>query len=144
MDQQKDVTNLRNFEMDRIIFNIGKPNICPMNSRYFRSLSLLVVFLLIISSLSGQELPAAKPEDVGLSSERLQRLTSVFQAYVTDKKMAGSVVLVARHGKVVYFNSFGKRDIESGTDMKNDAIFRIASQTKAIVSVGIMILQEEG
>jgi CubicO group peptidase (beta-lactamase class C family) len=58
--------------------------------------------------------------------------------------MAGSVVLIARHGKVAYFSSFGKRDIESGAAMQNDAIFRIASQTKALISVGIMILQEEG
>jgi CubicO group peptidase (beta-lactamase class C family) len=114
-----------------------------MNKSYLRTLSLLVT-LLIVSSLWAQDLPSAKPEDVGLSAERLQRLTSVFQTYVSDKKLAGSVVLVARHGKVAYFNSFGKRDIESGADMKNDAIFRIASQTKAIVSVGIMILQEEG
>lgn len=115
-----------------------------MRQLYSRSLFIFVVLLLLVSSLWAQDLPTAKPEDVGLSSERLQRLSAVFQAYATDKKMAGSVVLIARHGKVAYFNSFGKRDIESNSDMKNDAIFRIASQTKALVSVGIMILQEEG
>ena len=115
-----------------------------MHGRNIRSLSLFVVFVFLVSGLWAQELPVTKPEDVGLSSERLQRLTAVFQAYAADKKMAGSVVLVARHGKVAYFNSFGKRDLESGAAMEKDAIFRIASQTKALVSVGIMILQEEG
>ncbi len=115
-----------------------------MHSISTKSLFTFIVSLLLISSLWAQELPTAKPEDVGLSSERLQRLTAVFQAYATEKKMAGSVVLIARHGKVAYFNSFGKRDIEANAAMQNDAIFRIASQTKALVSVGIMILQEEG
>ena len=109
-----------------------------------RRITFLFVFLILVSSLHAQELPVGKPEELGFSSERLQRLTQVFQSYVTDKKMAGSVVLIARHGKVAYFNSFGKRDIESNAAMQNDAIFRIASQTKALVSVGIMILQEEG
>jgi CubicO group peptidase (beta-lactamase class C family) len=115
-----------------------------MRARYTRSLFMIAFLLLFVSGLWAQDLPIAKPEDVGMSSERLQRLTAVFQAYANDKKMAGSVVLIARHGKVAYFNSFGKRDIESGAAMQNDAIFRIASQTKALISVGIMILQEEG
>ncbi len=115
-----------------------------MRNLYLRSFSWLVLSLLLVTGSWAQELATARPEDVGFSSERLKRLTDVFQAYAADKKMAGSVILVARHGKVAYFNSFGKRDIESGAAMQNDAIFRIASQTKAIVSVGIMILQEEG
>ncbi|MEY4930550.1 MAG: hypothetical protein RI909_1274 [Bacteroidota bacterium] len=115
-----------------------------MFSRYIRRSTLLFVLLIFVSVLRAQELPVGKPEDLGFSSERLQRLTNVFQAYADDKKMAGSVVLVMRHGKVAYFNSFGKRDIEANAAMQNDAIFRIASQTKALVSVGIMILQEEG
>ncbi len=115
-----------------------------MINQPIRRITFLFVFLILVSSLHAQELPVGKPEELGFSSERLQRLTQVFQSYVTDKKMAGSVVLIARHGKVAYFNSFGKRDIESNAAMQNDAIFRIASQTKALVSVGIMILQEEG
>lgn len=113
-----------------------------MFNHHFRN--ILFIFLFLASTLHAQELPVAKPEELGLSSERLQRLTSVFQAYADDKKMSGSVVLVARYGKVAYFNSFGKRDIEANAAMQNDAIFRIASQSKALISVGIMILQEEG
>ena len=115
-----------------------------MISQTLCRISFLFVFLILVSTLIAQDLPLGKPEELGFSPERLQRLTSVFQAYADDKKMSGSVVLVMRHGKVAYFNSFGKRDIEANASMQNDAIFRIASQTKALVSVGIMILQEEG
>lgn len=114
-----------------------------IRSSFLKSYFLFVLFL-FVTTLYAQDLPVGKPEELGFSPERLQRLTSVFQAYADDKKMAGSVVLVARHGKVAYFNSFGKRDIEANAAMQNDAIFRIASQTKALVSVGIMMLQEEG
>jgi len=115
-----------------------------MFTQSFRRFTFLFISLILVSSLYAQELPVGKPEELGFSPERLQRLTTVFQAYANDKKMSGSVVLVARHGKVAYFNSFGKRDIEANAPMQNDAIFRIASQTKALISVGIMILQEEG
>ncbi len=91
-----------------------------------------------------QGLPRTGPEDVGLSSERLQRISDVFRKYVDDGRLSGAVALVARHGKVAYLESFGSRDMESEAPMAEDAIFRIASQTKALVSVGIMILQEEG
>jgi len=111
--------------------------------RLFRQkIALLAISLILVASLHAQELPTGKPEDVGLSSDRLQRLTTSFEAYATDKKMAGSVVLVARHGKVAYFNAFGKRDLEANASMQNDVIFRIASQSKALISVGITIRQE--
>lgn len=115
-----------------------------MFAQSIRRITFIFISLILVSSLYAQELPVGKPEELGFSPERLQRLTTVFQAYANDKKMSGSVVLVARHGKVAYFNAFGKRDIEANAPMQNDAIFRIASQTKALISVGIMILQEEG
>jgi CubicO group peptidase (beta-lactamase class C family) len=102
------------------------------------------LFTLVIGISVGQNLPGAKPEDVGLSSDRLSRIDAVFNGYVKDNKMAGSVILIARKGKVAYHKSFGYRDIAAKSAMTNDVIFRIASQTKAIVSAGIMILQEEG
>jgi CubicO group peptidase (beta-lactamase class C family) len=74
----------------------------------------------------------------------LQRLSEVLQDYVSDARLAGAVALVASHGQVAYMEAFGHRDLESGSLMREDAIFRIASQTKAIVSVGVMILQEQG
>ena len=75
---------------------------------------------------------------------RLNGVTDAFKAYVNDGKLAGAVVLVAHRGKVVYLEPFGQRDRESRAPMKRDTIFRIASQTKALVSVGIMMLQEQG
>ncbi|MDA0194244.1 MAG: serine hydrolase [Bacteroidetes bacterium] len=107
----------------------------------------LVYFLLLLFFFNGliaQQIQTASPEEVGISSERLARLTDAFKRYADNKKMAGSTILVARKGKVAYYEAFGQRDIESKSTMPKDAIFRIASQSKAIVSVGIMILQEEG
>jgi CubicO group peptidase (beta-lactamase class C family) len=115
-----------------------------MSGNNITRISSFFVVLIFVFNVHAQEFPVGKPDELGFSPERLQRLTSVFQTYCDDKKMAGSVVLLVRHGKVAYFNSFGKKDIESSAPMTNDVIFRIASQTKAIVSAGIMILQEEG
>ncbi len=110
----------------------------------FRFTSLIVLFNLVLFSLYAQSLQEVTPESVGMSTERLQRLTDRFEQYVEDDKMAGSVILVARKGKVAYYEAIGMSDIESKQTMEKDAIFRIASQTKAIISVGIMILQEQG
>jgi CubicO group peptidase (beta-lactamase class C family) len=86
----------------------------------------------------------ARPEDAGLSSERLERLTLALEEYVERDELAGSVTLIARRGKIAYLQAVGQRDRESGAPMRTDAIFRIASQSKAIVSVGALILAEEG
>ncbi len=108
--------------------------------------ALLLVFLgfILQFQLSAQTLEKVAPEKVGISSERLTFLTTTFQNYVDAKKLSGSVILVARKGQIAYLKSFGKSDIENNVAMKDNTIFRIASQTKAIVSVGIMMLQEEG
>ena len=91
------------------------------------------------------QVPApAVPETVAVSSERLERLTATLQRYVDNGQLAGGVALVARHGRVVYHEAFGMRDMESREAMQKDAIFRIASQTKALVSVAVMVLQEQG
>lgn len=92
----------------------------------------------------GQALETIRPEEVGMSPARLERLTGALQRYVDDGELAGAVALVARHGHIAYFESVGLADVERKAAMRRDTIFRIASQTKAIVSVGIMILQEEG
>jgi CubicO group peptidase (beta-lactamase class C family) len=106
---------------------------------------LLVIFSSFIWIVApGQELVIGKPEELGFSTQRLARIDQVFNSYVTENKMAGSVILVARKGKIAYYKAFGFRDKESNSKMELGSIFRIASQTKAIVSVGIMMLQEEG
>ena len=91
-----------------------------------------------------QDLVSGAPEAVAVSTDRLERLDDAMEQYVEEKRLAGSVVLVARESQVVYHKAFGMRDIESGAAMQTDAMFRIASQSKAIVSAGVMALQEQG
>lgn len=93
---------------------------------------------------SAQALEASVPEALGLSSVRLERLSNALDDYVNDEQLAGSVTIVARHGKIAYFEAFGMRDIDSSSAMQLDTIFRIASQSKAVVTAAAMILQEEG
>lgn len=112
--------------------------------KLLRSATVILSFFLFVPFLQAQELTATNPENLGFSSERLERLSGVFRQYADEKKMAGSVVLISRFGEVAFFEAFGLSDLESGTPMEKDAIFRIASQTKAIVSTGILMLQEEG
>jgi len=86
----------------------------------------------------------AKPEDVGMSSRRLQNVTRLVQSYIDDGKYAGAISLVARRDKVVHFETYGMMDAEAGRPMQPDTIFRIASMTKPIASVALMTLYEEG
>jgi CubicO group peptidase (beta-lactamase class C family) len=87
---------------------------------------------------------AAKPEDVGLSSERLDRIASAIQRSIDEGRIAGAVSLVARQGKIVYFKAAGMANRETKTPMRTDAIFRICSMSKPITSVAVMMLYEEG
>jgi len=107
----------------------------------------LLWFLLCIQwsvGLYAQSIQTVAPDQVGFSSERLTRLDQTLQQYVDQSWMSGGVVLVMRDGQALYYTSFGMRDVESADPMQVDDMFRIASQTKALVSVGIMILQEQG
>lgn len=104
----------------------------------------LLLLLLAVPGARGQTLTQVQPDEVGFSPERLQRLTDVLDAYVAEGRLPGGVALVARHGRVAYLEAFGYRDREAGAPMRTDDLFRIASQTKALVSVGVMMLQEEG
>ena len=87
---------------------------------------------------------SAGPKSAGFSAERLQRIDARLEDYVDRGEVAGVVGLIARHGKVVYHKSFGHRDAEAKEPMTNDVIFRIASMTKPIASVALMMLWEEG
>ncbi len=84
------------------------------------------------------------PESVGFSSERLSRITSLLQGYVDRGELPGMIATVARQGQTVYFEKVGWMDCEARKPMCDDAIFRIASMTKPITSVAIMLLYEEG
>jgi CubicO group peptidase (beta-lactamase class C family) len=91
-----------------------------------------------------QGLPTAKPETVGLSSERLERVSRALRSEIEAGKFPGAVALVARKGQVVYFESFGVRDPATGAPMGKDAIFRLYSMTKPFASVAAMMLMEDG
>lgn len=87
---------------------------------------------------------AQRPEDVGFSSERLQRLTARMQEGVAKGEYPGAVLMIGRHGKVAYAQTFGVLNPETGAPMREDAIFRIASMTKPLASLAVMMLSEEG
>ena len=105
---------------------------------------VLTVVLVFSATVVWAQLPTAPPEQVGLSTARLGRLGPVFKTEVEQGKLPGAVVVVARKGKIAYFESFGHRDKASGARMTNDTIFRIYSMTKPLVSVAAMMLMEEG
>ena len=85
-----------------------------------------------------------EPEAVGLSTERLSRIDKVMEAHIAQQKIAGGVTLLARHGKIAHLGAYGMMDVEAEKPMMPDTIFRIASMTKPITSVAVMMLYEEG
>ena len=109
--------------------------------RCARALTLLV---LLGCGLAAQQLPTAPPPSVGISTERLERMHRGRQAFVDRREVAGIVTLVARDGKIVDVHAVGFQDVESKTPMRADTIFRIASMSKPITSVAVMMLYEEG
>lgn len=108
--------------------------------RYLFCLTLFVS--LTLSSFA--QLKEAAPETAGASSERLKRIDNLLQEYIDKKWIGGATAIVVKDGKIIYYKALGLSDVDNKTAMKKDAIFRIASQTKAITSVAIMMLYEEG
>lgn len=104
----------------------------------------LLGWILIASLAFAQDLPTASPEAVGLSSARLARVTEVVKGEIAKGRYPGAVALVARRGKVAYFEALGQRDPQSGAPMTKDAIFRLYSMTKPFASVAAMMLVEDG
>src|SRR5262245_1015797 len=89
-------------------------------------------------------LTEAPPAQVGVSAERLERISTALQTAIKENRIPGAVALVARRGKIVYHQAFGMADNEARRELKKDDIFRIASQSKAITATAVMILWEEG
>lgn len=108
---------------------------------YSRALLLFAAFSLVAS---GAEIPRTSPEKVGLSHERLDRVTRALKADVERGHLAGAIGVVARNGKIAYWETVGMADKEAGKPMRDDTIFRIYSMTKPIVGVALMTLFEEG
>ena len=99
---------------------------------------------LVLSAAVAQEVPVVKPETVGLSPERLERIAGTVQRSIDEKRIAGAVTLVARRGHVAWFKAQGMADREAGKPMRPDTMFRICSMTKPITSLAVMMLYEEG
>lgn len=106
--------------------------------------AVLIISLSCLMAVSAQTLTSAKPETVGLSPERLKRIDNMVNGLVEKQGIPGAVVLIVRNGKIAYYEAYGYSDAENKKRMQKDNIFRIASQTKAIASLAVMMLFEEG
>ena len=118
-------------------------NLHPLIKR--AALGLLALPLFMLSNIAqANDFPTAAPEEVGVSSDRLQRLSNTMQRYIDSNMLAGTVSLVSRNGKVIHVESQGWKNKETGEQMTDDSIFVIMSMTKPIVSAALMMLYEEG
>lgn len=109
----------------------------------YKTICLLLMFALITGCTHDEmNMNITQPEKVGLSSDRLNQIKPLMQRYIDENKLPGMITMVARHGKLVSFEQFGLMD--TGKPMQNDAIFRIASMTKPIISAAVMTLIDEG
>src|SRR5215510_1270723 len=108
------------------------------------SLKIFLLLILIVFPLVAATIPNAKPEEVGLSSERLQKIHQMLQRRIDAGDISGAVTLVARKGRIAHFETHGMMDIETKKPMARDAIFRLASMSKPITGVAIMMLIEDG
>jgi CubicO group peptidase (beta-lactamase class C family) len=107
-----------------------------------KKLTFFLIQLFLVQAVFSQGLPSAKPEEEGMSADRLNRIKPFMQRYVDENKLPGIITLVARNGKVVHFEKYGMMDTDK--PMQLNTIFRIASMSKAITSVAVMMLYEEG
>jgi CubicO group peptidase (beta-lactamase class C family) len=98
----------------------------------------------VLSTARAQELPPAKPEAVGMSSQRLARIDSMMQRHIAAGTLANAVTLVMRDGKVVQFKAYGLADPAKGTPLRSDALFYMVSSSKPITAVAVLLMMEEG
>ena len=106
--------------------------------------ALLVVLSLGVVTAASDEIRSARPERLGMSTERMVRIDALMEREIREGRLAGAVCVLARHGKVAYCKAFGTQNLEWKTPMAQDAVFRIYSMTKPVTSVGLMMLYEEG
>ena len=125
-------------------------NFRPHLKRHLKRLADCAALALVLPTLAlplfaaAGDLPRATPEQVDLSSQRLGLITETLKADVAANKIPGAVLLIARRGKVAYFESVGKLDAATSVPMGKDAIFRIYSMSKPITTVAAMMLVEDG
>ncbi len=129
--------------------NLARPTAFILGTRAFFLAALACLLAFPVAAQTGTTISKgatapASPESAGLSAERLERITSAIQKSVEDGRIAGGVALVARRGKVVYLKAAGNADRDAKKPMRTDNLFRIASMTKPITCVAVMILYEDG
>ncbi len=103
-----------------------------------------LIAMLAVSTAIAREIPTVAPEKEGFSAERLARLNAKMHSYVDQGSTAGVITLIARHGRIIHFDAYGKADIESGTPMQANSLFRMYSMTKPVTSTALLMLYEEG
>lgn len=107
-------------------------------------LRLLAILAVCSTTVLAAAVNLAKPEETGMSAERLARIRTVMQSHIAAKDISGAVTLVARHGKTVHFEAVGLADLETQKPMQVGSLFRMASMTKPVTAVAILMLMEEG
>ncbi len=107
-------------------------------------MQLVLLLLTSIFSYAQSDFEISSPESQGFSSERLMLLNQAMHSYVDDNELSGIQTAIVKNGKLIHFDSYGSSDISENDPLKEDDIFRIASMTKPIVSIGLMMLLEEG
>ena len=115
-----------------------------MNAPLKRAVTATALSVALVAVHVYASAPTAKPEDVGLSAERLKRVTELMQRQIDAGTFSGAVTLIARNGRVAHFESQGLMDLESKKPMQKDAIFRIMSMTKPVVAAAVLMMVEEG
>ncbi len=116
----------------------------PSRAPTFAAVVVCCLLLCTGSAVLARDLPQAKPAREGMSAERLDRLSRYMQQAVNDGTMVGGLGLIARHGHVVYEETYGQADRNPPRPMTNDTIFRIYSMSKPITSLAVLMLYEEG
>jgi len=109
-----------------------------------RALIASLLNAVLLSQSFAASLALSKAEDAGISSERLQRIHPLIQSHIDAKDLSGAVTLVVRRGKLVHFEAQGSTDFESNQPMRTDTLFRMASMTKPITAVAVLMMMEEG
>ena len=117
---------------------------CNALLRYLRVTAALAVVAIVNAVAAAQELPRAKPEAVGMSSERVAAIAAAMDRLVADGELVGMTAMIARRGQVVFEHATGVLDMETGAPMRLDSLLRVYSMTKPITSAGAMMLVEEG
>lgn len=125
-------------------YNDGALTVTTTMHRLQRIIAVTVVAAGMALTGTSYAQTTASPESVGLSGDRLQRIDEMITRYMDDDQISGAITVVARHGEIVHFSSQGFMDIEQNKEMRDDAIFRMASMSKPVTGVAILMLLEEG